>query len=169
MPDIIKTWPAFMSRARVLKAFGHFSEFYFTIGPRKPQQAIDHLWYTHQGEIIGSFKVDRLVQNDGSFPKLRSISGEVSEWQIKPDRWVAICKGPFSRLWPCKNCLAPMYKQPPVGWFHCVNRSSPCPGNANIDEGMAEFGGHIYHEAFRGFRYFDLQSYRGTMEAKVQL
>lgn len=27
----------------------------------------------------------------------------------------------------------------------------------------------IYHEAFRGWRYFDLDAYRGTREAKVRL
>ncbi len=162
MPDILKTWPAFMSRARVLKAFGHFSEFYFTIGPRKPLKTINRLWYTHQGEV------DRLVQNDGSFPQLRSITGEVSEWQIKPDRWVAICKGPFSRLRPCKNCLAPLYQTNKlIGPFHVSTHAACC--KVHVEDGVAEFGGHIYHEAFRGFRYFDLDSYRETMEAKISI
>ena len=199
MTDILKTWPASMSRARVLKAFTHdWGTFYFTLGPRKPKQGIDRLWYTHQGEIVGSFKVERLAQNDGSFPKLRSITGEVSEWQIKRDAWVALC-GHFVRLMPCKNCLSPIWKGMRDCWQHSADHSYLCP----VDEGMsqkkqdyeeilrncqeretlsslhrlidsfqlkgAEIGGRIYHEAFRGWRYFDLESYRLTMEAKVQL
>jgi len=89
-----------MNSRRVLEAFTHdWGEFYFTLGRSKPQQQIERLWYTHQGRILGSFKVARIIQNDGTnIPRLRSISGEVSEWQIKPDAWVAICKQPFERL-----------------------------------------------------------------------
>jgi hypothetical protein len=98
LAEILKTWPSSMPRKRVLAAFSHFSTFYFSIGRGKPQRSIERLWYTHKGVIIGCFRVGVLKQNDGSFPKLRSITGDVSEWQIKRDMWTAICPGPFERL-----------------------------------------------------------------------
>ena len=100
MPDILKTWPAQFPPSRVLEVFMHdWGEFYFTIGRGKPKETIGRLWYTHRGRILGSFKVDRIVQNDGSLPRLRSITGETSEWQIKRDHWVCVCpSGTFVRL-----------------------------------------------------------------------
>jgi hypothetical protein len=129
MKDIIKTWPAFMDRGRVLKAFTSFENYYFTIGRGLPRDAIGKLWYTHRGQIIGHFAVKEIVQNAGQLPQLTSISGEESAWQIKPDSWVAICPGPFEKL----------------------------------------IGERVYYPAFRGFRYFDLEEYRGTMESKVRV
>jgi hypothetical protein len=97
--DIIKTWPAFMARKRVLEVFTHeWGRFYFTLGRGKPSQMINNLFFTHRGRILGHFQVGEVVQNAGQLPKLRSISGELSEWQIKPDRWVAICPPPFHKL-----------------------------------------------------------------------
>jgi hypothetical protein len=99
MAAIIRTWPAFMPRNKVLEVFQHdWGEFYFTLGRGKPSQQIDFLYWTHRGEILGSFPIDRIVRNLGdNLPRLRSISGEVSEWQIKLMNWVAICKPPFIR------------------------------------------------------------------------
>jgi hypothetical protein len=99
MSDILKTWPAFMDSRKVLRVFNHpWANFYFSVGKGKPKEAVERLWYTHRGRILGYFRVRELKQNDGSFPKLRSITGEVSEWQFKPDIWVAICHAPFVRL-----------------------------------------------------------------------
>ena len=92
MADIIKTWPANMPASDVSLMFGEeslFSEYYFAIGRGKPKQPIERVWYTYQGRIIGSWKVDRMVVNDGSFPRLSSISG--GEWTIKHDAYVLIC------------------------------------------------------------------------------
>lgn len=97
MSDIIKTWPAFMSREKVLRIFRmRGTEFYFVVSRGKPSQAIERLWYTHQGEIVGCFSVREVVCNVGQLPKLRSLEDRESEWQIKRDRWVAICPGPFT-------------------------------------------------------------------------
>jgi len=97
MADIIKTWPSFMSREKVLRIFRMPSaEFYFVVGAGKPKQAIERIWYTHQGEILGYFNVREIVCNVGQLPKLRSLENRESEWQIKRDRWVAICPGPFT-------------------------------------------------------------------------
>lgn len=99
MTAIIKTWPAGMRPRRVIEAFTHdWGRFYFTIGRGKPKQKIDELFYTHRGLILGHFRISEIVQNAGQLPKLRSISGETSEWQIKPDSWVAICDPPFHSL-----------------------------------------------------------------------
>jgi hypothetical protein len=96
--DIIKTWPAFMPRRKVLAIFrSKFAMFYFTIGKGRPKQAIEYLWFTHQGEILGHFAVKEIVCNVGQLPKLRSLEDRESEWQIKLDRYVAICPGPFTQ------------------------------------------------------------------------
>lgn len=101
MAEIIKTWPAAMPAREVRAIFfdreQQFCEYYFTLGRGKPQQEITRLWYTYQGRIIGSFTVDRVVCNDGSFPALRRIDGEEGGWRIRPDYWVAICHGPMLR------------------------------------------------------------------------
>lgn len=128
--SIIKTWPAFMTRAHTLEVFSHeFARFYFTLGLGQPQRAIDKLYFTHHGEIIGWFVIEQLKQNDGTLPKLRSLSGEESPWQIKPDRWVAICRPPFNRL----------------------------------------HGRRVFHGAFRGWHYFDLDTYAATSASRVNL
>jgi hypothetical protein len=131
VPDILKTWPATMSRRHVLRAFTHDwgGSFYFTLGRGKPTQQIDHLFFTHRGQIIGSFKADHIIRNDGTnIPPLRSISGEVSEWQIKPDAYVAVCSPPFRQL----------------------------------EE-------KIYHEGFRGWRYFSLEEWRTNIDSQVRI
>jgi hypothetical protein len=127
--DIIRTWPAFIKPRRVHEIFTHdFGEFYFTLGHGKPKDEIDRLWWTYRGHILGSFKVNRIVQNLGQLPKLRSLSGEKSEWQIRHGNWVAICRPPFV---PLRD--------------------------------------RVFHESFRGWRYFELESYRGTIDAKVKI
>lgn len=129
MSDILKTWPAFMARRKVLAIFrSEFAMFYFTLGKGKPQRPIEHLWFTHQGEILGRFKVHEIVCNVGQLPKLRSLENRESEWQIKRDRYVAICPGPFA--------------------------PSPEP---------------VYHDSFRGFRYFDFHAYSQTMESRIAI
>jgi hypothetical protein len=96
---ILKTWPAFMSPKKVLEVFTHdWPIFYFTLGRGKPRTAPTQLYFTHHGRILGHFDIEEVVQNSGQLPKLRSISDRESEWQIKPDRWVAICEPPFHRL-----------------------------------------------------------------------
>lgn len=72
--------------------------------------------------------IGRIVQNDGSLPKLRSLSDTESEWQIRGDHWVAVCPPPFRRL-----------------------------------------EDKVYHDGFRGWRYFDLEAYRTTIDARVRL
>jgi hypothetical protein len=126
---IIKTWPAFMPSKRVREAFTHdWGRFYFTIGRGKPAKPVEQLYYTHKGVLLGHFAVAEIVQNVGQLPRLRSISGETSEWQIKPGNWVAICDPPF----------------------HFLKE-------------------RLYHDGFRGFRYFDIDAYRGTIDSKVRL
>jgi hypothetical protein len=95
--SLIKTWPAFMARSKVLEVFNHpWGQFYFTLGRGKPAKAVQQLWYTHRGEIIGYFEIHEIVRNLGdNLPKLHSITGEVSEWQIKLMNYVAVCNPPF--------------------------------------------------------------------------
>jgi hypothetical protein len=125
--DVLKTWPAFMTSRHTLEVMGHpFARFYFALGRGKPQQAIERLFFTHRGRIIGSFQVEELRKHDGTnIPRLTSLEGGESEWQIKPDMWVAICAGPMQRL-----------KE------------------------------KLYHDGFRGWRYFDLDEYRASGDAK---
>lgn len=129
MTAILKTWPAFMSPKKTLEVFNHYCTFYFTLGRGRPQRDdVAEIWHTHQGVILGHHNLVEIIRNDGSLPKLRSLSDVESEWQIKPDNWVAVCRPPFVRL----------------------------------EE-------KIFHEGFRGWRYFDLEKYRGTVDAKVRL
>lgn len=129
MTAILKTWPAFMPAKKVLEVFGHdWGHFYFTLGRGRPKVTPSELWYTHHGRILGWFTIGEIVQNVGQLPKLCSLSGEESPWQIKGDRWVAICPPPFHRI-----------------------------------------SERLYHESFRGWRYFDIEKHRGTLSAKVRL
>lgn len=129
MTAILKTWPAFMTRAKVLEVFTHdWGFFYFTLGRGKPQKPITQLYYTHHGRILGYFDIGVIVRNVGQLPILRSLSDQESEWQIKGDAWVAVCPPPFHR-----------------------------------------FSERLYHEGFRGWRYFDLETYRGTVAAKIHI
>ncbi len=94
MADIIKTWPANVDARTVVSIFRSrcgWANYYFTLGRGKPAQQIDRIWWTWRGRILGSFRVDRVVVNDGSLPKLCRLDGGESEWQIRPDMWVAIC------------------------------------------------------------------------------
>lgn len=128
MTAIIKTWPAKMDRRKVHAIFNSkWARFYFTLGRGKPKKAIDELFFTHQGEVLGNFGVQEIVMNVGQLPKLRSLEDRESEWQIKQGRWVAICPGPFH-------------------WLE---------------------GDPVFHDSFRGFHYFDLESYRETIESKI--
>lgn len=146
---IIKTLPGRFARGHLDRFFGTtekpcFTTYYFTLGRGRPSKAdqpghssatkldgwfgIDQLYFSHQGILIGWFYVNIIVQNVGQLPLLTTLDGAPSEWQIKPDRWVAVCTPPFFRL-----------KE------------------------------KLYHEAFRGWRYFDLAAYRGSTESKVRL
>jgi hypothetical protein len=130
MTAIVKTWPSKFPRSKVLQVFNHeFAVFYFTLGRGRPAKEIDELWYTHRGQIIGHFKVASIVRNLGdNLPKLRSLTGEVSEWQIGLMHWVAVCKPPF---FPLKE--------------------------------------RLFMLGFRGWHYFAIDSYRGSLDAKVRL
>ena len=127
--NILKTWPAFMDSDKVRQVFEHpWGNFYFTLGRGKPKQEIERLYFTHRGRVICYFNVAQIVQNAGQLPKLRSVSNRESEWQIKPDAWVAICPAPCT-------------------WLN----------------------EEVFHGGFRGYRYFDLESYRNTLDAKIEL
>jgi hypothetical protein len=129
MADIIKTWPAKTDARTAAEIFSAttppFFRYYFTLGRGKPKVTVDHIWYTFRGRILGRFEVAEIVCNDGTLPRLASLSGEESEWQIRKDAWVAVCNPP---------CL-------------------------RIKE-------RIFHEGFRGWRYFNLDEYAQTSEAR---
>lgn len=127
--EIIKTWPAFMEPALVRRVFdGKWRQYYFTLGRGRPQSELGRIWFTHRGVLLGSFVVAGIVVNDGSLPKLTRLDGGPSEWQIKPDRWVAVCVGP-------------------IDWL----------------------GEQVFHESFRGWRYFDFETYRNSLDARLNL
>ena len=149
MTAIIKTLPVRFARGELERFFGTeskpcFTSYFFTLGRGRPSKTkivpglgyngapawsgIEQLYFSHCGRLIGWFRVGYIVQNVGQLPLLTTLDGDPSAWQIKPDRWVAVCWPPFHRL--------------------------------------AET---LYHEGFRGWRYFDLEQHRGTLEAKVRL
>ena len=100
MSDIIKTWPSFMPRRKVMQIFnneGKWSNYYFSVGRGKPQQAVEHIWFTHGGTILGRFRVTEFVfnENERTLPRLMSIENHESQWQFRPGIWVAVCNGKF--------------------------------------------------------------------------
>lgn len=107
MTAILKSLPTRFARGQLEKFFGagdqgnpHWCVYFFSLGrgrPRRPDP-VTELFFTHAGVIIGHFDVKEIVQNKGQLPKLTTLDGEPSEWQIKPDRWVAVCRPPFHRL-----------------------------------------------------------------------
>lgn len=127
--EVIKTWPASVDARTVAKLFSESSppvcQFFFTLGRGKPRLTIERLWFTYQGRILGWFQVDRVVVNDGTLPRLTRLDGGESEWQIKKDRWVAVCSPPCHRIRE-----------------------------------------RVFHDPFRGWRYFDFESYRSTVDAR---
>lgn len=130
MTDIIKTWPSCVPAKTVARIFtpeNRWAMFYFTLGRGKPKNPINRLWFTYQGRILGNFHVAEVVQNDGSFPKLQRLDGGESDWQIKPDAWVAICTD------------------------------------------FVKLKDRVFMSGFRGFRYFDLEEYRGTPDSRMRL
>lgn len=107
MTAILKTLPTRFARGQLEKFFGahdqgneHFCNYYFTLGRGRPQRpdSVTQLYFTHQGRILGYFEIKEIVQNKGQLPLLTTLDGNPSEWQIKPDRWVAVCPAPFHRL-----------------------------------------------------------------------
>lgn len=129
MSAILKTLPTRFARGKITEFLNApFAAFYFTLGLHRPKQAVENLYFTHQGRILGHFTVEQIVQNAGQLPKLTTLDGQPSQWQIKPDRWVAVCDPPF----------------------HLIKEK-------------------VYHEAFRGWRYFDLDVYRQSPNARIRI
>lgn len=101
MAAIIKTLPARFARGQLERFLGldgePFCVYYFTLGRGRPQRPdpVDQIYFTHLGRILGHFDIAEIVQNKGQLPLLTTLDGEPSEWQIKPDRWVAVCRPPF--------------------------------------------------------------------------
>lgn len=102
MADIIKTWPAATDARVVAEIFSAsappFCRYYFTLGRGKPKEKVDRIWYTWRGRILGNFDIKEIVVNDGTLPRLASLSGEESDWQIRKDAMVAICAPPCHRI-----------------------------------------------------------------------
>jgi hypothetical protein len=132
MAEIIKTWPANVNARSVAEMFSETNppwvRFYFTLGRGRPKQEVKRLWFTYQGRILGYFDVEEIVVNDGTLPKLHSLDGGESEFQIRKDALVAICSPPCVRL-----------KE------------------------------RVFMDGFRGWRYFDFESYRVTADARHRL
>lgn len=105
MTAILKTLPTMFARGKINKFLSApFSNFYFTLGRGRPKRwdlitgglvVVTEIYFTHNGVILGHFDITEIVQNKGQLPLLTTLGGEPSEWQIKPDRWVAVCRPPF--------------------------------------------------------------------------
>lgn len=77
-----------------------FRVYFFKLGHGSPQRLdpVTQLFFTHRSVIIGHTEIEEIVQNKGHLPLLTTLDGEPSEWQIKLDRWVAVCRPPVHRL-----------------------------------------------------------------------
>jgi len=134
MSAILKTLPTRFARGQLERFLGLdgkpcWTTYYFTLGRGAPKrEGVDELYFTHRGRILGNFSIAEIVQNAGQLPQLTTLDGDPSEWQIKADAWVAVCRAPFHRL-----------------------------------------SERLYHEGFRGWRYFDIEAHRGSLGSKVRL
>ena len=129
MAEIIKTWPAVVgakTTARMLSPDKPaFHTYYFTLGMGRPREAVDRLWFTYLGRIVGYFPIDEIIVNDGTLPRLSRLDGGESDWQFRKDARIAVCRPPCVRL-----------KE------------------------------RVYMAGFRGWRYFDLATYRELPESR---
>jgi len=104
MAAILKTLPVRFARGKLEEFLGldgdPFCSYYFTLGRGRPQrpEPVTRIYFTHRSVILGHFWIEEIVQNKGQLPLLTTLDGDPSEWQIKPDRWVAVCRPPFHRL-----------------------------------------------------------------------
>lgn len=105
-----------------------FNRYYFTLGRGKPKDPPAKIWFTWRGRILGWFEIESIVCNDGSLPQLSRLDGEPSEWQIRKDAWVAVCKPPCQRIRE-----------------------------------------RVYMSGFRGWHYFDLESYRSDPDSRHRI
>ncbi len=112
MTAILKTLLAMFARGHILRFLdGRFSCYYFTLGRRRPRQADPtEIYFTHHVRVMGYFLIEEIVQNVGQLPKLRTLDGKPSVWQIKGDAWVAVCKPPF--MWMSER----IYHEGFPGW-----------------------------------------------------
>jgi len=102
MADIIKTWPAVVSARATARMFSPdvpaFHRYYFTLGRGRPKQAIERLWFTYLGRILGYFPIEEITVNDGTLPALHRLDGGEGDWQFRRDAIIAICAPPCVRL-----------------------------------------------------------------------
>lgn len=150
MPDIVKTIESWRRPRRVHQflanrthweepsvttAYGSLAQdgagFYvFQLGRGEPQRKpVENLWFVFRGRLYGHFQIARIERNAGQFADLVTLYKRedlATEWHLRDDNWVAICKPPFHFL----------------------------------------KGKHVYYSGFQGWRYFALEQYRMTNDAR---
>ena len=113
----------------------------FQLGRGKPHRnPVERLWFVFQGKLYGHFAVARIEQNIGQFADLVTLYKKESiatEWHLRDDNWVVLCKPPFIFRDACGY-----YCDELVGH---VDHSEP-----------------VRYQGFQGWRYFDLETYLKT-------
>jgi hypothetical protein len=154
MADIIKTIESWRDRGRVLAWLTRRNRtpnqdrylYYFTLGRGRPKQHVEHLFFTFQGRVIGWFDVEEIVTNLGTWAEFVE-DGTTMEESTGRQRAVSVYQDREGKAW----------KPNPGAWLILC----PPPFHLLQEE--------IFFSGFQGFRYFDLESYRKTFDAKVLL
>jgi hypothetical protein len=148
MAAILKTWPAFMPPKKVLEVFTHdWGAFFFTLGRGRPNRLFcpcaDPACSLHHEERDGSPQIYHTHRGRilGHF-YIQSIVRNMGDNLPK----LTAIDGTESE-WQIK----------------LMNWVAVCPTQFHPLEET------LYHEGFRGWRYFDLEKYRGTIGAKVRI
>ncbi len=154
MAYIIKTIESWRDRERVLAWLTRRNPtpnqdrylYYFTLGRGRPKQPVERLYFTFQGKVIGWFDVEDIVANDGKWNDF--ISGFNTMDQATGRQRVAnVYKDQEGDIWAPKLGVWLVLCPPP---FHLIEEQ-------------------LYFSGFQGFRYFDLYSYRKTLDARIPL
>lgn len=155
MADIIKTIESWRDPRRVLRFLTnhngceHDWAFFFSLGRAKPKQPVERLFFTFQGRILGWFDVLDIIYNSPQFEA--SVSGGTTLDQAttpdQPPRQLVRYRERNGGEWRPKMDSALVLCRPP---FFRVEEK-------------------LYHEGFRGWRYFDLEAHRKTLDAQVRV
>jgi len=141
-PDRVFTWLTRRNRTPNQDRY----LYYFTLGRGRPKQPVERLYFTFQGMVIGWFDVENIVANVGEWADFVG-GGTTMEQSTGRQRAVNIYKDREGSTWT-----------PKLGVWLVL-----CPPPFHLTEEQPYFSG------FQGFRYFDLDSYRKTLDAKVLL
>lgn len=152
MAAIIKTIEAWRDPARVLTWLTRRNAspqpedylYYFALGRGRPKQAVEQLWFTFQGCVLGWFAVAEIVPHLGEWADFVA-GGTTMEEATQPKPAITLYLDRLGKMWRPKPGVWLILCPPP---FHLLEEK-------------------IFFSGFQGFRYFEFESYRKGLDAKI--